>query len=126
MKNLVLALSILFSVPTFAGEVITCDVDSTESIRVDKVNGKYFYSVNGKKAKLLDSAQTIQAKDFKGESTLLGIMDHIGINPKELSRVNAYSLSKDGDGGRTIIRFIYKNETYFAIIVSMGSIKPCY
>lgn len=125
MKNLVIALSFLFALPTFAGEVITCQPYPDESIRIDKENGKYFYSINGQKKMNLAAAQTIQAKDLKHESTLQELIGQIGINPKDILRVNVYSLSQDDDGGRTIIRFILKDDHYLALIVSMGSIRPC-
>ena len=73
----------------------------------------------------LAAAQTIQAKDLKHESTLQELIGQIGINPKDILRVNVYSLSQDDDGGRTIIRFILKDDYSLALVVSMGSIRPC-
>lgn len=125
MKHFILALSFLFTASAFAGEVITCETGASQKIKITKENSKYFYSVNGNKVMNLGGAQTIQAKDLKGESTLLEIMSYIGINPKDLSRVNVYSLTRDDDGGKTIIRFIFKDGTYLAAYISMGSIKPC-
>lgn len=125
MKHFILALSFLFTASAFAGEVITCETGPSQKIKITKENSKYFYSVNGNKVMNLGGAQTIQAKDLKGESTLLEIMSYIGINPKDLSRVNVYSLTRDDDGGKTIIRFIFKDGTYLAAYISMGSIKPC-
>lgn len=125
MKNFVIALSFLFTLPALAGEVITCQPYSDESIRVDKENGMYFYSINGQKKMELANAQTIQAKDLRRESTLKEIIAQIGLNPKDILRVNVYKLSQDDDGGRTIIRFILKDDYSLALIVSIGGIRPC-
>ncbi len=125
MKFLVLASLLIMSVSSFAGEVLTCNVSPQKVIKITKENNKYFYKVNKQKLSELASAQTIQKKDLKNESLIQELMEFAGIPAAEVNRVNVYQLSQDADGGNTVVRFIFEDNTAVAGYLSMAGFMPC-
>lgn len=125
MKQILLISMLAFSFSTFAGEVLTCKLGAKETIQITKVKNDYFYKVNGKKAEKLASAQTLQKSEIQKESFLKDLMAYTQVPVNELSRANIYTLSVDDDGGKTIVRFFFKDDTYAAVYVSMGRVSPC-
>lgn len=125
MKRIVLISMLFLSFSTFAGEVLTCKLGAKETINITKVKNNYFYNVNGKTPSKLSSAQTLQKNDLRKESFLRDLMEHTQVPTEEVSRANVYTLTQDEDGGKTIVRFIFNDNTYVAVYVSMGRIAPC-
>lgn len=125
MKPILLISMLALSFSSFAAEVLTCKLGAKETINITKVRNKYFYNVNGKNLSKLSSAQTLQKNELLKESFLKDLMELTQIPAEEVSRANIYELTSDGDGGKTIVRFIFKDSTYVAVYVSMGRIAPC-
>lgn len=126
MKTLLVVLACLMSLPTFAVEILSCKLSEKQTIKITKESTKFFYSTNGSKPSVLAGAVTLQAKDIKKETMIKNIIEYTGLPASQISRANVYTLRQDDDGGQTIIRFIFKDETYIAAYVSMGRIAPCH
>lgn len=126
MKSLLIAFAFMLSLPTFANEVLSCQLNPSTGISITKdQRNNYFYSVNGGRLDRLASAQTIQAASLRSDRSILDILKYMRIPASDVARVNVYKLTQNDDGGRTILRFFFKNDTYLAVHVSMNGVHPC-
>jgi hypothetical protein len=125
MKLVILFSLVLMSMSAMAGEVLSCQLSSTRKVKITKVDDRYFYTINGKNKAELAQAMTIQSADVKKEEIIFKIMKGLGIKQSELSRVNFYQLTRNDDGGLSLLRFIAKNNNYMIVSVASGMISVC-